>query len=65
MEGASGFCQKSSIMKAGKWTLDPLNIQHLWGLYHVQCSVLGTGAVGERDTVWNHRLVEGDKKIND
>ena len=39
VEGASGFCWKSSIIKTGKWTLNLLIIQYLWGLYHVPSSV--------------------------
>lgn len=58
MEGASGFYQKTNIIKVGKWTPDLLIIQHLWGLYHVPCSVLGTGDVRGKGTVWNHRVVK-------
>ena len=58
MEEAGGFFQTSSIIKMGKWTLNLLVIQHLWGLYHVPCSVLDTGDVGGKDTVYKHRLVE-------
>lgn len=70
VEGASGFCQRSSIIKMGKWTLNLLIIQYLWGLYHVPSSVRDTGDVGGKGTVCKHRWSEqltpsqGDKLSN-
>lgn len=54
----------------GKWTLNLLIIQYLWGLYHVLSSVRDTGDVGGKGTVCKHRWSEqltpsqGDKLSN-